>query len=501
MSKGERKMLFNSLRFLLFFPIAVFSYYIVPKKVQNIWLLILNYFFYMQWNAKYGLLLMGCTVITYFAGIAIFNAKNNGSESKRGRYYLTIALIAIFGVLCVYKYTNFIIGNANAILSRLGVPKEIPHADIVLPVGISFFTFQAAGYLIDVFKGVIPCERNFVDFALFISFFPQLLSGPIARGKQLICQFKENRKFNYDKAKEGILLMLWGYFLKLVIADRCAMLVNQVYGDFYSYTGAQIIFATIIYAVQIYCDFYGYSTLAVGTAKILGVDLIDNFECPYYSQSVQEFWRRWHISLSTWLRDYIYFPLGGSRCSKKRAAINLMITFLVSGLWHGSKWSFVAWGCLNGLYQIVGKYTRESRNKFIQKVGINSETGAFKLFQMIITFVFIDFSWLFFRADGFMNALRMGKRMLLQLHPLSIYGDAIYNLGLNEKNFRLLIQAVIVLAIADIFKYKNVSVSQWVLKQNWLFRVLLISLSTILILLVGIWGNAYNASSFIYFQF
>lgn len=295
--------------------------------------------------------------------------------------------------------------------------------------------------------------------------------------------------------------MIWGFFLKLVIADRAAILVNTVYGDFSKYTGLTIMFATAIYGVQIYCDFFGYSSMAIGSAKILGIDLPNNFDTPYLSASVKEFWRRWHISLSSWLRDYVYFPLGGNRCSTIRKYFNLAMTFFVSGIWHGSKWSFIFWGLLHGFYQITGDLLAPVRKMICSKLQINTQTGIFKVFRIISTFIMVDFAWLFFRADGFLNGLRMCKRIATQFHPLSLVGDAAYKLGLDQKNYRLLIFSIAVLLTCDILTYMGIDLKKWFLAQNWLFRELAAVFSILFIILVGIWGNSYHAANFIYFQF
>ena len=494
-------MLFNSLKFLCFFPLVFLTYYLAPKKVKKSWLILCSYYFYMSWNLKYGLLLFGCTVVTYYAALPLDRSLRKESNKRSDAYILTSALIIILGVLCIYKYLGFVTNNLSKLLNLLNIVVSIPNVDIVMPVGISFFTFQAAGYLIDVYKGKIPSERNFIDYALFISFFPQLLSGPIGRGEKLLPQIKNTPSISYENLRDGVYMLIWGFFLKLVIADRAALLVNNVYGDFRNHTGSQLILATIIYAFQIYCDFYGYSTMALGTAKILGINLMENFESPYLAQSVKEFWRRWHISLSTWFRDYIYFPLGGSRCSRLRIYFNLMVVFLISGLWHGSKWSFVAWGLINGLYQVADSILKPVKERTIKTLGVNVDTFSFRFLKGIVTFTLIDISWIFFRANSFMDALRIGKRMVFSMHPTSIIGDQIYNLGLDEKNFRILIISILILICADIAKYKGIELRKWCMNQNWLARVMIISCSITFILLVGIWGNSYDAASFIYFKF
>ena len=494
-------MLFNSFQFLLFFPIVVILYYIVPASIKKYWLIICSYYFYMTWNLKYGLLLFGCTVITYYAALPLDRNFRKEDNKRSDGYVLASALIITFGMLCIYKYLGFISNNINILLGYLKITVLVPTVNIVMPVGISFFTFQATGYLIDVYNGKINAERNFFDYVLFISFFPQLLSGPIGRGEKLIPQIKKGTSFRYENIRDGVYMLIWGFFLKLVIADRAAILVNTVYSDFRNYAGSQLVLATVIYAFQIYCDFYGYSTMALGTAKILGFDLMENFDSPYLAKSVKEFWRRWHISLSTWFRDYLYIPLGGSRCCSLRLYLNLIVVFFASGLWHGSKWSFVAWGLLNGIYQVAGSILNPIKGKIITALNVNVDTFSFKFVRGIFTFTLIDISWIFFRAESLMDALRIGKRIVFFNNPTEIIGDRIYSLGLSEKNFRLLMISIIVLICADIAKYKGIKVRQWIKNQNWLARVLIISCSITFILLVGIWGNSYDASSFIYFQF
>ena len=364
-------MVFNSLQFLIFFPIVLVLYYVVPNRWKNIWLLFASYIFYACWNIKYCVLLLVCTMITYFTAFIVDKLKIKTVLCKQIFFW---GLFCVFGILAGYKYTNFMIENINALFRLSGLRISFQKLNIILPVGISFFTFQAAGYLIDVYQGKISVEKNFIEYALFVSFFPQLLSGPISRASAILPQYRKIRKFQYENLQKGFLLMIWGFFLKLVIADRAAMLVNTVYNEYIKYTGIAIVFATVIYGVQIYCDFWGYSSMAIGSAEMLGIELPNNFDTPYLSISIKEFWRRWHISLSSWLRDYVYFPLGGSRCSKMRKHLNVAITFLVSGLWHGAKWSFIAWGLLHGIYQIVGDLSISVRKKICEWSSVNTET-------------------------------------------------------------------------------------------------------------------------------
>ncbi|SEA39771.1 D-alanyl-lipoteichoic acid acyltransferase DltB, MBOAT superfamily [Oribacterium sp. KHPX15] len=525
-------MVFNSLGFLVFFPIVLIIYYIVPKGVQNFWLLLSSYWFYMSWNPRYGLLLLIFTIFTYICGLVLGKdsgaARANpgeigvtevghgmkGVNSKRKRI-LAFSLFVVFGLLAFFKYTNFLLDNVSGLLARLSVNLSVNHLSIVMPVGISFFLFQSAGYLIDVYRKEIPAEKNFINYALFVSFFPSILSGPIGRAPALLPQYLKPRSFDWDSVSEGFLLMLWGFFLKLVIADRAAILVNNVYAGYHNIYGSAIVAATVIYGIEIYCDFCGYSTIATGAAKMLGVRLMDNFNCPYFSVSVQDFWRRWHISLSSWFRDYLYFPLGGSRCNIFRRYFNIMVVFIVSGLWHGSQWSYIVWGALNGIYQIIGSLLLPIRIKVLGLFGFDKDVldpnknPAFidfkmtllKLIRILITFCLIDFAWLFFRAAGLRDAVMMLQQIRCNFGASQFSLQYLYSLGLDMKNFLLLIFATVILFIGDFVKYRGGSVGKWVLQRPMILRELIIALFILFILIFGIWGNAYNASSFIYFQY
>lgn len=341
-------MLFNSTDFLIFFPIAAIGYYMIPHRVRYLWLLICSYYFYMCWNPVYVLLILFSTIITWVSGILLEFVKRRNMQEHKRRIYKNMCVIFSFTLnLCVlgyFKYANFFIDTINYVFKQLHIVYHAPSVDILLPVGISFYTFQALSYTMDVYRNEIKAEKNILRYALFVSFFPQLVAGPIERSKSLLCQLNEKHKISFEKIRSGFMLMLWGYFLKMVIADRIAIVVDVIYGDYTEYNGWYLIVASILFAVQIYCDFAGYSTIALGAGEIMGFSLTDNFNAPYFSQSVAEFWRRWHISLSSWFRDYLYIPLGGNRKGKTRKYFNLMIVFLCSGLWHGAHWNYVAWG-------------------------------------------------------------------------------------------------------------------------------------------------------------
>ncbi len=498
-------MLFNSYQFLIFFPIVVLIYWAIPLRFRYIWLLAASYYFYMCWNAKYALLLLFSTAVTYASGIIINKIKSlEIEEGKRTRYMklcVAFSFVINIGVLAWFKYFNFIFENVQKVFAHIGIALSSPAFDIVLPVGISFYIFQALSYTVDVYRGDIYAEKNFLKYALFVSFFPQLVAGPIERSKNLLKQVAEPHRFDYEKCREGFLLMLWGFFLKLVIADRAAIIVNTVYNDYGSYPGMYLVVATVLFAFQIYCDFAGYSTIAMGAAKIMGFELMENFDCPYFAKSVSEFWRRWHISLSSWFRDYLYIPLGGNRKGTARKYLNMMIVFLTSGMWHGAQWSFIVWGGINGLYQIIGERLMPVRNKLNKLLRLKRESFGHKLFKVVTTFVLIDFAWIFFRANRFTDAFGIIKSMFSVRNWWVLFDDSLFTLGLDWKNFVLLILAIVILLVSDIFKYKGIKVRKVIMRQELWFRWSLYIAVIAGILVFGIWGPGYDASAFIYFQF
>lgn len=383
---------------------------------------------------------------------------------------------------------------------KFGLQINVPTFDVILPVGISFYTFQALGYTMDIYRGEIYAEKNFLRYALFVSFFPQLVAGPIERSKNLLKQISVPHRFSYDNFIEGTLLMIWGFFLKIVLADRIAIYVDAVYADYNKYPGMYIIVATVLFGIQIYCDFAGYSTIAMGTAKILDIDLMENFNAPYMATNVADFWRRWHISLTSWFKDYLYIPLGGSRKGTARKYINKMIVFLVSGLWHGASVSFIVWGGLNGLYQVIGEITNPLRSKIKQSLGINDVKLGTKICSIICTFILVDFAWIFFRAQGFKEALQIIKSSYVNNIGI-LFDGSIYTLGLGEKSFNLALICILILVFADICKCKGIKIRKVLMSQDRWFRALVISASIVFLLLFGVYGPRYNQANFIYFQF
>jgi D-alanyl-lipoteichoic acid acyltransferase DltB (MBOAT superfamily) len=498
-------MVFTSSQFLIFLPVVVGIYYIAPKKIKNLWLLLASYYFYMCWNAVYILLILFSTIVTYVSGILMEKINQSDLGEERSILYKKFCVAGSFvlnlSILFFFKYMNWGIEMVNRLLTGFHITLNISTFDILLPVGISFYTFQALGYTMDVYRGDIYAEKSFFQYALFVSFFPQLVAGPIERSGNLLKQLAEPKKASFDNMRDGILLMLWGYFLKVVLADRIALFVDTVYGDIETYTGAYLIVATLLFAVQIYCDFGGYSTIAMGAAKLLGIQLMENFNAPYLSMSVAEFWRRWHISMSGWFRDYLYIPLGGNRKGKIRKYINIIITFGVSGLWHGANWTYVLWGLLNGIFQIIGDLLRPIRSRLAVLFEIKLDSLSHKCLKVVTTFFLIDFTWIFFRASTVREALRILKKMIMERNPWIFVDGSIYACGLDQRNFGLLLCGIFILFAADLCKYKGIKLRQVVAAQDYWAQCLIIIMTVVSILLFGIWGVEYDASSFIYFQF
>ncbi|MCL2253314.1 MAG: MBOAT family protein [Lachnospiraceae bacterium] len=474
-------MLFNSLPFLIFFPFVALLYFIIPDKLKPLWLLFASYFFYMSWNPLYGILLFAVTVITWLTAIFVDLSKQNKMIRKA---LLTIGVLLTLFFLLYFKYAGFIYANIIAVFARFNISAEIKAFDIIMPVGISFYTFQALGYVFDVYRNKVRAEKNLLHHALFVSFFPQLLAGPIGRADKLKPQLLKENKFSYENARYGLLLMLWGYFLKMIIADHAAVLVDSVYDNFHHAIGYQIVIATLLFAIQVYCDFSAYSYIAIGAARIMGIHLGENFRQPYLAVSVKEFWHRWHISLSTWFRDYLYIPLGGNRFSKARKYRNIMITFLISGLWHGASWNFIAWGGLHGIFQIISDISKPYQDKYIKQ--------KYKSLRIIITFFLISFAWIFFRADGLSAAIYMIGRIFNSTLTGQVNDAWIFN--------PILLIGIVLLLPVDAAKEKY-DVFAVLLKQKTIIRWVVYYALVLTILFLGIYGTDYVQTQFIYFDF
>lgn len=494
-------MLFNSLKFLIFFPVVTYFYFVLPKKVRMYWLLAVSYVFYMGWNPKYVVLLFGSTAITYVSGLLLQRIEDTSRSVSLKKWVVAGSFLLNLGILFYFKYVNFFLDTWAQVLGLFGIGISQRHFDILLPVGISFFTFQALGYTMDVYRGTIPAEKNFFRYALFVSFFPQLVAGPIERSGNLLSQLETPRPFDVEGAREGFLKMLWGFFLKIVLADRIAIFVDTVYGAPELYPGWFLIVATVLFAVQIYCDFGGYSTIAIGASQILGIHLMENFEAPYLSTSVAQFWRRWHISLTSWFKDYLYIPLGGSRKGKARKQLNKMIVFLVSGLWHGADATFVIWGGLNGLYQVLGELLEPLRTRVCQALGLHRETLGHRCVQGLVTFLLVDFSWIFFRASSLAQAKEIITSIFTASNPWILFDTSLYSCGLDARNFGLLVVGLGLLALADLCKRRGHHLSKLLLSQDPWLRWLFTAAAILALLVFGKWGPGFDQASFIYFQF
>ena len=490
-------MLFNSAHFLVFFPIVILINFVLPQRVRFYWLLAASYYFYMSWNPKYIVLLIFSTAVTYASGRLL--ERFSGTAVRK--LVVAMSFLLNLGVLFYFKYVGMAADILVKVLAKLHVSLTVPSFDVVLPVGISFFTFQALSYTVDVYRGEIYAEKNIFRYALYVSFFPQLVAGPIERSKNLLKQLAVPKPFDFERARDGFLLMLWGYFLKLVLADRIAIVVNTVYNHHTEYQGWYFIVATVLFAFQIYCDFAGYSTIAIGAAKILGVRLMENFDAPYTAQSVAEFWRRWHISLTSWFRDYLYIPLGGNRKGKLRKNANRLIVFLASGLWHGASIHFVVWGGINGLYQIIGETLMPLRERLVKLLRLNPESFGFRLYKTAVTFVLVDLSWVYFRADGFRTANMIVRSIVTASNPWILLDGSLLELGLDSNNFSLMMFAILLLLMVDIAKRFGITIREKIAAQDYLFRWLFIASAIVFILIFGVWGPGYSAANFIYFQF
>ena len=400
-------MLFNSREFLIFFPVVVALYFVLPHRLRWLVLLIASYVFYMSWRVEYGLLLLLTTCVAYGGGLAMGRARSDRQRTTA----LAVSLAVPLGALFLYKYANFFGGAVNDLLAVADAPIRAPVLDLILPIGISFYTFQTLSYTIDVYRRRRSPERHFGIFGLYVSFFPQLVAGPIERSTTLLPQLRQKFDFDRGRVVAGLRLMLWGFFKKMAIADNLAPVVNKVHAQPDAYTGLPLLIATVLFAIQIYCDFSGYAHIAIGAAKVLGFRLTENFEHPYGAASIAEFWRKWHISLSTWFRDYVFIPLGGSRTGVLRHGGNILAVFLISGLWHGANWTFLIWGALHGLALVVSVWTATWRRRLGVWTGLARMPTTTRLASTAATLGFVCFAWIFFRAESVEDAFYISAHL------------------------------------------------------------------------------------------
>lgn len=485
-------MTFNSWEFLIFYPIVALLYFCLPKKLKWPMLLCASYYFYAFYQADLLFLIVTTTVISWLASNVIERTKNE----KLKKFMLAITLIVCLGVLFFYKYFNFLAGSVVSIINMLGGEAPPVVLNLILPVGISFYTFQTLSYVIDVYRGDIKTEKNLFFYALFVSFFPQLVAGPIERPDNLVPQLREAHKWNNENAIKGAKHMLVGFFKKICVADLISIYVNAIYNDVESATGFGVIIATALFAVQIYCDFSGYTDIATGCARIMGIKLMKNFDHPYIATTIKEFWGRWHISLSSWFKDYLYFPLGGSRCSKGRHLFNLMVVFLVSGFWHGAAWTYVIWGALHGIYQIFGVLTLKSRNNLLKKMHLDPASKLVTWVRRFNTFILVCLSWLFFRANNTGEALHLFRTLFTGWD--TGLAQTLEIMGLGTVQILMCISSILVLTMIDrLLTYDDEPDGSLVLvdKGRFVYFAWIILLCWTLLL------SKDMASTFIYFQF
>ncbi len=482
-------MLFNSLHFLIFFALAALVYFLLPLKHRWFWLLLVSVYFYATFTPAYLIILLVVIVLTYFTGLKIEQTEDKTLK----KIYFFISIISACAILFTFKYYNFFAVNINFLASLLHWNYSVSLLSLLLPIGISFYIFQSLAYVIEVYRGNYKAEKNFGIYSLYVMFFPQILSGPIGRPSHLLPQLKQPQRFDFDGFFDGIKRMCWGFFKKLVIADRLAMVVNMVYGNLQDYTGIPLIVATVFFAFQLYCDFSGYTDIAIGAAKVLGVNLAENFRQPYLSKSIRDFWKRWHISLMDWFRDYIYLPLGGSRVKVSRWLLNIMAVFLISGLWHGANWTFIIWGGLNGIYILFSVLTSKIRNKMCSKIGLAKHEKLHNFFKIAVTFALINISWIFFRADSLSDAVYIlmnifsGWSLRFPVRHGGVGGWPGFLFSIFLILFLMLVQVI----------QETVGASQFFSnKPAWIKGAVYIII-LLLILLFGVFGS----NPFIYFQF
>lgn len=488
-------MLFNSFHFFVFFIVVTITYFALPHRYRWLLLLASSCYFYMAFVPVYLLILGFTIVIDYFSGLYI--EKTTG---KRKKLYLIISLAANIGVLAFFKYYNFLNENLTVLLHGAGYQNPVPSLAILLPLGLSFHTFQAMSYTIEIYRGNQAAEKHFGIYALYVMFYPQLVAGPIERPQNLLHQFYEKHRFDYHRITDGLKLMAWGLFKKVVIADRLAVVVDHVYGSPQDHGSIILLLATVFFSFQIYCDFSGYSDMAIGAAQVMGFRLMKNFDRPYHAKNIREFWGRWHISLSTWFRDYLYIPLGGNRVSFPRWYINLFIVFVISGLWHGANWTFIVWGALHGFFMVFGLITQNWRNNMAQKTGLHQYPVIYNTLSVVTTFLLVSFAWIFFRADSISNAYYILKKIIYGLPDelAQILHNAPVNLDLGTSPVELVVALSAIIFMEVIHGLQNkYEIPKLLNSQPVVVRWAVYYAAVFIVLFLGIYENR----QFIYFQF
>jgi len=494
-------MTFNTFTFYLFFTVIVLINYFLPKRWRWVWLLISSYVFYSLSDVRYSAILLTCTGISYAAGRLIAKSKDKNLKKN----WMLFGIILNIGILILFRYMNFFFDSIAASAAAVGYQWTFRGIELLFPVGISFYIFQVISYLLDVYSGKVEAEKNFAHYALYVSFFPQLLIGPIERYNHLKPQLLNPKPFEYQDFVDSLVRIGWGLFKKLLIADRLAVVANTVFSAPWDFGSPKLIVAIIAFSFQIYIDFSAYSDIAIGTASILGINLIENFNRPYFAKSITDFWRRWHISLNNWLRDYVFLRLNYKHRRKKPRklwiSIDLMTTFFISGLWHGANWTFVIWGMLHGLYQIIEILSQKIRDKVVNRLNIDRSTFAHKTFQVLLTFGLVSFAWLFFKASSMSEAVHILKSIVsfdgISTEKAWIFKDG--SLGLDDKDFWMMTHTLLILMIVEFVQRKQ-DLLVMLNKQPIWFRWTIYYLLFFSITIFGFYGDA-NAVDFVYFQF
>ncbi len=485
-------MLFNSFHFLVFFIVVTAAFFALPHRFRYLLLLAGSCYFYMVFVPIYILILGFTIVIDYFAGIWI-----EQTQGKRKRWFLIASLLANIGVLAVFKYYNFLNDNLTLLFKPLGIVNKIPHLSILLPIGLSFHTFQAMSYTIEVYRGNQKAERNFFMYALYVMFYPQLVAGPIERPQNILHQFYEKKYFDYDRVLSGLKLMGWGLFKKAIIADRLAVISDQVFNHFQHYQSTVIYIGIISFTFQIFCDFSGYSDMAIGAARVMGYNLMINFRRPYASSSISEFWSRWHISLSSWFRDYLYIPLGGNRVAVPRWYFNLFIVFMISGLWHGANWTFILWGALHGFYLIAALILDKPKKECLSALGLAPTSTIVRIVNVAITFLLAAFAWIFFRANSIHDAFAIIKSMFVFKSNGTGLHTLLKEIHYTNGDLVIAVMAVVVMECIHFYQEKKGSVEEWINARPIVVRWSIYYAALFAIIFLGVWENR----QFIYFQF
>jgi len=483
-------MLFNSLSFAIFLPVVFVLYWYVANKslkAQNLLLLACSYFFYSCWDWRFLFLLIFSTLLDYFTGLKMSETQNQ----KIRKFWFWTSIIINLGFLAVFKYYNFFADSFAVAISNFGLKVNPGTLNIILPVGISFYTFHGLSYVIDIYKNRIKAEKNFIDYSLFVSFFPLLVAGPIERATHLLPQIKQTRTFNYTKAVDGLRQILWGLFKKIVIADQCATFANIIFNHSNEYSGSTLLLGVLFFAFQIYGDFSGYSDIALGTARLFGIDLLKNFAFPYFSRDIAEFWRRWHISLSTWFRDYLYIPLGGSKGSNWFKIRNTLIIFLVSGFWHGANWTFIIWGLLNALYIIPSIIFKTNRNNLTSVAQGKNWPSLREFLNMLLTFSLVGFAWIFFRSPSMGSAFN---------YINNIFSMSLFSIPNFDANRIQVIQTILLIALFIIIEWRGRE-NEYAIATLGLGKKRNYRMGFYMALVIAIFMFLGKEQQFIYFQF